>query len=1352
MALSCSAEGLRVVGVSTYEWLRLVTQAEPPDYTESPGAVDPGPNPGRDEATQDGIWSSDAKLILGQLEAEQAAASELPLTSAPTSAPPNYDPMNPMYEEAQHESMAPAPHEPDSAESATTAPQGGHGTIGGGPPLPWESAFPGGGSNSVSALVNSNTGNRYTSIPLFNLPVRGGLNLGVSLNHNSKAAFQGPFGDKWSSNFEARLSRQNPHGALGNGNIIALRWGNGQTIPYVYNNNKTPAGWYPPDGIYGFITVGGTTHAEVYTLTTKHRIKYEFSHPDPGDSTFCGQAVLTKIIGRNVANTVTISRELESGRLKLITGPNGHTISFGYQQSPIRLKEVRDCLQGVNRKWTLQYDGNGRLWKLKSPALDGVDHERVFTYDSRGNVVSETDHKGKVWTCTYDGTDRQTNFMEPGVVMAPPYTGYNFIYNSTWSSMTDPLGRISKDYYSNGKIWSVMDEAGFYETYNWDSVRRVQSSRSKRGHWTTYNLDVNGNVTTATSPTGEKSYATYNADSEMVSSYGDLSPSTLGYEYTHGVTSRVFRDYPGGTADQNLMTANVSGTTGQVTNATTYDGSTSRPYSFTYDAYGNAATVLDPRSRTSYVTGNIMGWVTSAKNQLLHETTVAYDNWGRPVTITQPGGSTTVQVQYDSEGNVTQAIDERGKVHSWVYDDRGLVSSYTNAKSETEDYFYTPSGFLYRIDNGRDKTRTYTPTLRDEVKRLDMPDGSKELWQYDANGNLSAYWGAYGSGEQWTTYYGYDASDRPLLVNYPPGTPDVSFSYANYGHTVNMTDGSGTSTWIYDSWGNLTSFASPQGAPLTYQYNCLGERTRMTDPGNGDTVFQYDNFGRLSQLTNWLNEVTTWTYDDAGRMTKRTLGNGTWEDVAYDNRSRPTSITLKKPGPVTLRAQSYTYDAASNVLSHTLAGVTTAYEYDNINQLTREYKGPSGAPTWQITYGYDANGNRTHRNILGGPQETYAVDDGDKLTSVTWGGGSKSFTYDAAGRRKTQTVGGSTTTYNWDHESRLISTTGAVVSSYAYNGLDSRITKTDSGGTRNYRRDDAYVTDPVLGDNQATYTPGISERRSGTSRYLHSGIKNADSRTTTQAVEATREYDAFGNVIGSSGTWQGPFGNAAGFGYQEDTDTGLKLLGHRYYDSSIGGFISRDPVSSGRGDYQYASNNPMRWVDPTGLFSEAVYRALKKGLGDSVAEKYKTNQDYQRQIHDEMQKKKKDKVKKAKGKDKQVNNPDLTEEEIIEAGKSLEERRKKDAGERKIVSGPPPGRQSHSPASPPLRLPTRMPHNRPAQVDWGMVGLVAGLVIVGGVIIIVSGGTLAPGVAAGGVIIVGGAAARKTPGAGNAGG
>jgi RHS repeat-associated protein len=62
----------------------------------------------------------------------------------------------------------------------------------------------------------------------------------------------------------------------------------------------------------------------------------------------------------------------------------------------------------------------------------------------------------------------------------------------------------------------------------------------------------------------------------------------------------------------------------------------------------------------------------------------------------------------------------------------------------------------------------------------------------------------------------------------------------------------------------------------------------------------------------------------------------------------------------------------------------------------------------------------------------------------------------------------------------------------------------------------------------------------------------------------------------------GAFGFAGKSGYQEDSDSFLKLLGHRYYDPSTGRFLTRDPAKDGRNWYAYCENNPTRFVDPSG--------------------------------------------------------------------------------------------------------------------------------------------------------------------------
>jgi RHS repeat-associated protein len=152
----------------------------------------------------------------------------------------------------------------------------------------------------------------------------------------------------------------------------------------------------------------------------------------------------------------------------------------------------------------------------------------------------------------------------------------------------------------------------------------------------------------------------------------------------------------------------------------------------------------------------------------------------------------------------------------------------------------------------------------------------------------------------------------------------------------------------------------------------------------------------------------------------------------------------------------------------------------------------------------------------------------------------------------------------------------------------------DSTGTKTYKRDGAYVTDPVLSDSAASYTPGISERRSSTTKFYHTDRLGTTERltNTSQTTTDTRTYDAFGLLVSSSGSTPTPFGFAGAWGYQEDPDSGLKLLGHRYYDPSTGRFLTRDPLADGRNWYVYSGNNSFKYVDPSGLFSEAIKRIV----------------------------------------------------------------------------------------------------------------------------------------------------------------
>ena len=79
------------------------------------------------------------------------------------------------------------------------------------------------------------------------------------------------------------------------------------------------------------------------------------------------------------------------------------------------------------------------------------------------------------------------------------------------------------------------------------------------------------------------------------------------------------------------------------------------------------------------------------------------------------------------------------------------------------------------------------------------------------------------------------------------------------------------------------------------------------------------------------------------------------------------------------------------------------------------------------------------------------------------------------------------TNLTYDDEDRLKTINGLFGShTYTYNGFDTRVGK---NGT-SYHRDGAGVTAPLLSDDQATYTPGISERRAGVTTFSHGGLKD----------------------------------------------------------------------------------------------------------------------------------------------------------------------------------------------------------------------------------------------------------------------
>jgi RHS repeat-associated protein len=100
------------------------------------------------------------------------------------------------------------------------------------------------------------------------------------------------------------------------------------------------------------------------------------------------------------------------------------------------------------------------------------------------------------------------------------------------------------------------------------------------------------------------------------------------------------------------------------------------------------------------------------------------------------------------------------------------------------------------------------------------------------------------------------------------------------------------------------------------------------------------------------------------------------------------------------------------------------------------------------------------------------------------------------------------------------------------------------------------------------------------------------------AVVGTADWDAWGNLRAASGG-SGEFGWA---GAQRDGETGLTLLGDRYYAPGAGRFLTRDVVqpndggTQGLNGYAYADGNPVTFTDPTGHGVAGVFAIVARVL------------------------------------------------------------------------------------------------------------------------------------------------------------
>jgi RHS repeat-associated protein len=219
---------------------------------------------------------------------------------------------------------------------------------------------------------------------------------------------------------------------------------------------------------------------------------------------------------------------------------------------------------------------------------------------------------------------------------------------------------------------------------------------------------------------------------------------------------------------------------------------------------------------------------------------------------------------------------------------------------------------------------------------------------------------------------------------------------------------------------------------------------------------------------------------------------------------------------------------------------------------------------------YDANGNLVRRTeIATGAVRTLAWDFRNRLASVRDqnAAGQETqrvdFTYDAFNRRTSKTVSGGKTTY------------------YVHDGVNVVLEfEGPAGGAIASQPSHRFLHGPAV-DQVLAQEDALGEVLWPLADRLGSMRDVADSQGNVVNQIA---YDSFGNVISESNpAVDSHFGYT---GRELDAETGLHYYRERYYDSSLGQFISEDPVQFLAGDTnlrRYVSNNPVSYRDPFGL-------------------------------------------------------------------------------------------------------------------------------------------------------------------------
>jgi RHS repeat-associated protein len=539
-----------------------------------------------------------------------------------------------------------------------------------------------------------------------------------------------------------------------------------------------------------------------------------------------------------------------------------------------------------------------------------------------------------------------------------------------------------------------------------------------------------------------------------------------------------------------------------------------------------------------------------------------------------------------------------------------------------------------------------TGVLEGTLKSSTDADGHTTSYEYDEKGNLKTITPPSGSGLYKTTItvdsdsrphtitqclvescsssdvetISYDKLGRITEAVYtgPGATKTFKYVYNADGDPEELSDPAGNTTYTYDALNRLTEEIQGNGPSATYGYDEASNLTTFYDAG-GTTVYLYNGLNQLEAM----HEPTGRCTGTPSKCTHFAYENGTLDKVTYPSGAtlnytleaatkRPTAITVKNPAGETLLTNTYSYEheTADTTLIYQdkytqgTTSNTTNYGYDALERLLQATT--EGTTPSHYEYELDGAGNRMWQQVnttgtTGGPETFYDYNSGNELECrmKAKGACSKSssselagYTYDGVGNETAITgyneTGNTSFSYNNLHQLKDITppSSGEQALTYLTGGQSNLITV----GSVDIQNTKLGLVGQINESGVSEYarTPEgllVDERLPSGSDYNPIYDANGDIiglLNSSGALVQTIRYGPYGENTSAGGslaysTTNDPFGFQGGY---QVPGSGLYHYGARYYHPVTGRWTQ--PDSAGPESYDFAGDDPVNQVDPTG--------------------------------------------------------------------------------------------------------------------------------------------------------------------------